>query len=197
MKLKRSFYICMLTASILLGMIFVSPSAKAQLVNSQDLDYYYAPYLFTINKLGIPYSKDIASYIQFVYNNCNGYLINDKIEGFPELVIAIMKVESNFNPNIKSSAGCIGLMQVSPYWHADRCRKLNWNPSTDLWNPHCNIQVAMDFINDLYFNYANESIELTVMMYNMDFISARKLYNNGVLSDYALTVFSIQEQLRR
>lgn len=144
-----------------------------------------------LSKLGIPSSTEKEQYVSYVYDICGKYDIAD---GLPELILSIMKAESNFNPNVRSYAGCVGLMQISPYWHADRAYKLGL---TNFWDPYSNIYIAVDFINDLYFNYANESIELTVMMYNMDFASARKLYSSGTLTRYASTVLSTQEQLRR
>lgn len=190
MKSKKIFYICALTASILFGIISTSSSAHAELVKVTSPSNASKESVI-LSKLGIPYSKEKEQYVSYVYDICSKYNVTDN---FPELVLAIMKAESNFNPNVRSYAGCIGLMQISPYWHADRAYKLGL---TNFWDPYSNIYIAVDFINDLYFNYANESIELTVMMYNMDFTSARKLYSSGVLTGYALTVFSTQEQLRR
>ncbi|WP_110656446.1 lytic transglycosylase domain-containing protein [Salinicola halimionae] len=37
----------------------------------------------------------------------------------PELVLALIDVESRFEPNAVSSAGALGLMQVMPFWKAE------------------------------------------------------------------------------
>jgi soluble lytic murein transglycosylase-like protein len=37
----------------------------------------------------------------------------------PELVLALIDVESRFQPNAVSSAGALGLMQVMPFWKAE------------------------------------------------------------------------------
>lgn len=109
------------------------------------------------------------------------------------LVQSIIQVESNFDPNLTSSAGCIGLMQLSPYWQASRAAKFG---VTDLWNPYNNILVGIDFLCDLYFNYANQDMVLALMMYNMDFSSARAIRRNGGMSDYAREVFRIFNELK-
>lgn len=109
------------------------------------------------------------------------------------LVQSIIQVESNFDPNCISSAGCVSLMQLSPYWQASRAAKLG---VTDLWNPYNNILVGTDFLRDLYFNYANQDMVLALMMYNMDFSSARAIRQNGGMSDYARKVLRIFNELK-
>lgn len=109
------------------------------------------------------------------------------------LIQAIVQVESNFDPNCISSAGCIGLTQISPYWQAPRAKKLG---IVDLWNPYNNILVGTDFLRDLYFNYANQDMVLAIMMYNMDFSSARAIRRNGGMSDYAREVLRLFNELK-
>lgn len=108
------------------------------------------------------------------------------------LVKAIMVVESNCQPDVVSSAGCIGPMQLSPYWQADRAKRLG---VTDLWDPYGNILVGVDFLRDLYFNYANQDMPLALMMYNMDFSSARKVRSSGQLTSYAVKVFQVFKEM--
>lgn len=115
------------------------------------------------------------------------------VEDLDLLIYAMIQVESNFQPNLTSSAGCIGLMQVSPYHHGDRAIKLG---VTDLWNPYSNILVGVDFLEDLYYNYANRDIVLAVMMYNMNFTRAKTMYYNGQSSQYAVDVFRIFDELK-
>lgn len=109
------------------------------------------------------------------------------------LIQAMMQVESNFQPDVKSYANCIGLMQVSPRWHTDRAHSLGVD---DLWDPYGNTLVGIDILDDLYHNYAHEDIVLAVMMYNMDFSKAKTMYANGQRSQYAIDVFRIFEELK-
>lgn len=117
----------------------------------------------------------------------------DFVEDLDCLIYAMMKCESNFNPSCQSSAGCIGLMQVSQYWHKDRAAKLGVE---DLWDPFGNILTATDFLEDLYYNYAHRDIVLSVMMYNMDFEKAKYMYYTGKWSQYAVDVFRIFDELK-
>lgn len=132
----------------------------------------------------------IATYAGYVNDICTDYKFVDDL---PLLIMAMMEVESDFNPSLTSSAGCIGLMQVSPYWQKGRAESLG---VYDLWDPYGNILVAVDLLQDLYYNYANEDIVLAVMMYNMDFSKARSMYLNGQWSPYATKVFSIFDSMK-
>lgn len=132
--------------------------------------------------------KDL--YISYINEICNEY---DFYPDLPYLVQSIMEVESNYIPDLRSSANCIGLMQVSEYWQSDRAASLG---VTDMWDPYSNILIGVDLLEDLYFNYANQDIVLAIMMYNMDFSSARAIRRAGGQTDYARTVLSIFEELK-
>lgn len=72
----------------------------------------------------------------------------------PYIAMSILETESNYQPNLKSSAGAIGLMQVLPRYHASRVEKYGLN---DLWDPYTNIICGMDILNDLYHTHGSWS----------------------------------------
>ena len=70
-----------------------------------------------------------------------------------ELVLAIIKKESNFNPKAKSKAGAMGLMQLLP----DTAKWLGLKDTSKLYNPDVNIKYGIKYLRWL-FNYFKNSI---------------------------------------
>lgn len=64
----------------------------------------------------------------------------------PELIQAIVETESNYEPNVQSSYGAIGLMQVVPRWHGARMERLG---VTDLTDPYGNMLVGTDYLSEI------------------------------------------------
>lgn len=65
----------------------------------------------------------------------------------PYIALAVLEIESDYQPNVQSNCGAVGLMQWIPKWHSWRMEKFHLN---DMWDPYTNIIVGMDFLNDLY-----------------------------------------------
>ena len=74
------------------------------------------------------------------------------------LIRAIIKVESNFNPNCVSKAGAKGLMQLMP----ENCRDLN---VSDPFNIEQNIDGGTRHIKE-YLDKYNGDVEMALMAYN-------------------------------
>lgn len=68
------------------------------------------------------------------------------------VVKALIYTESRYQPNVASSVGAVGLMQVLPFYHAWRMEKYG---RTDIWDPYTNILVGMDLLNELYQKYGS------------------------------------------
>lgn len=65
----------------------------------------------------------------------------------PYIALAVLEIESRYQPNLTSSAGAVGLMQWIPRYHAWRMNKFHLN---DMWDPYTNIIVGVDLLNDLF-----------------------------------------------
>lgn len=82
-----------------------------------------------------------------------------------ELVFAIIKVESNFDPNTVSSAGAIGLMQMLPSTYEWLTTKLNEDYDEKmLYDPETNIKYGTYYLQYLYSRFG--SWEKAVIAYN-------------------------------
>jgi hypothetical protein len=67
--------------------------------------------------------------------------------GIPQaLVRAVIKVESDYDPRVVSSAGCIGLMQLMP-------ETARWMGVTDIWDPRQNIMGGSRYLQVLARRY--------------------------------------------
>lgn len=64
----------------------------------------------------------------------------------PNLLIAVMAIESNFHPYIQSEAGAQGLMQVMPVIHAKRYEKFGGKSS--FMDPIVSLRVGAEILRD-------------------------------------------------
>lgn len=86
----------------------------------------------------------------------------------PNMVKAIMKTESSFNPNAVSSANCQGLMQVNP--------KFN---SGNLFDVRTNINAGCRIFRECLDAYNGDKTK-ALMAYNQGITGAKRSLNKGV-----------------
>ncbi len=111
------------------------------------------------------------------------------------LILAIMKVESNFRHDAVSSKGARGLLQVKPF-HAKYIAHnlgINWNGAKTLDEPDKNIKIGIHFFSKLLDDYDN--LYMALHAYNMgptrlkeiltEKGKPRKTFSNLVLLEYS------------
>ena len=79
----------------------------------------------------------------------------------PDLALAVMKTESNFNPKAVSPKGAIGLMQLMP----DTAAELGVEDSDDLFEPGVNIGAGLKHLSNLLGRYGGNE-EKALAAYN-------------------------------
>jgi len=90
----------------------------------------------------------------------------------PELVLAVIEVESNFNQFAISRAGAIGLMQVMPFW-----LKEIGHPEDNLFDARTNLRLGTTILK-YYLDKENGNLTRALARYNGNAGSYR--YTNKV-----------------
>lgn len=108
----------------------------------------------------------------------------------PYLMLALMKKESAFIPTV-SNGKCIGLCQINEHCHKNRMEKLDCD---NLYDPYQNMLVAADYLAEL-LNSKRDTTE-ALMYYNMTAETAKKRYEAGEYSSYAIDIQKEAIQLR-
>ncbi|HVN23809.1 MAG TPA: lytic transglycosylase domain-containing protein [Syntrophorhabdales bacterium] len=119
------------------------------------------------------------------------------------LVLAVMKVESNFKENAVSSKGARGLLQIKPSLGRDIAETLgvNWSSDRILHEPEKNIKFGVYQLSQLIENF--ETLSWALYAYNSGQTKARELatkrqkpslrFAKAVLSEYEKTVSVLPE----
>ncbi len=106
--------------------------------------------------------------------NRYGYTIKKYADSYNmdwRLVMAIIKVESQFNHTAESNRGAKGFMQIMPATRQEVAEKLGIDEN-NLENPHGNIRGGIFYLSELYRSFGNKSIteddrvKLTLAAYN-------------------------------
>ncbi len=91
----------------------------------------------------------------------------------PELVLAVIEVESNFDHYAISYAGALGLMQVMPFWLDEIGR-----PNDNLFDIDTNLRMGCTILRH-YLDKENGDLQRALARYNGSL--GRKTYSNKVL----------------
>lgn len=122
-----------------------------------------------------------------IYESCIYYGLQYDIE--PELLQAIVERESNYDVYAYND-GCIGLMQISEYWHRDRMARLGVN---SLYDIDGNIHVGADILSELIATYNDIPTALMAYHGEKNFLQASE---QGYVSRYALYILERAEQIK-
>ena len=99
----------------------------------------------------------------------------------PLLILAVVAVESRYNPIAESNMGAKGLMQVIPKFHADKLAEHGGESA--LLDPHVNIQIGAQILRE-YLRRFGET-ETALQMYAGAFDEPNSQYAGKVLAERA------------
>lgn len=112
----------------------------------------------------------IANHPKMLYPMPYSETVDDSATRFgvePELIYAIMRQESTFNPRARSPMDAFGLMQILPQVAA-RTAKANaipYHSADQLYDPQVNIPTAAAYLRKLWDRYDGDVV-LTIASYN-------------------------------
>lgn len=111
----------------------------------------------------------------------------------PLLVLAVMKVESTFRPEVVSSRGAIGLLQIKPVAAKEVANVFGTKAlsKSDLFNPYHNVQVGVGYLSHLKKMFRRDRTRM-LSAFNMGPTLVRK---NGIHSSkYSSKVLRAYQQ---
>lgn len=97
----------------------------------------------------------------------------------PLLIIAIIAIESRFNPIAESVAGAKGLMQIIPKYHTDKLQEFGGEDA--VYDPAANIQVGARILKEYLRITGN--LGSALQMYNGALADTEDHYSNKVLNE--------------
>lgn len=116
-----------------------------------------------------------------------------------EVLPALIRVESNFNPTIRSQAGCKGLMQIMESTGAAEAKKLHirFKENESLWNEFINLPIGTSYLSR-YIKARGVEGGIQTYLGGPDYLKSLK--KNGessiYLREYKTKVSKEYEQLR-
>lgn len=97
------------------------------------------------------------------------------------LVYAIIKAESNFKEDAKSTSNAVGLMQIMEATAIETANKMDLNVAKeDLFEPELNIKIGLKYFTNLLKKY-NDNYNLAIIAYNAGIGNVDKWIREGTI----------------
>ena len=102
----------------------------------------------------------------------------------PLLTLSIIKAESNFEKNIKSSSGARGLMQLMEATAKEEANEINEDIliAESLYNPEINIKIGTKYFAKLLKRYKNNTL-IALAAYNAGIGNVESWIEDGIIKE--------------
>ena len=117
----------------------------------------------------------IANFVEIAYRAGEQHAVD------PMLILAVMAIESRYNPVAESTMGAKGLMQVIPKFHLEKL--VDHGGESALLEPEVNITVGAQILREYTRRF--EDIEAALQMYGGAFDEPTARYSGKVLAEKA------------
>jgi soluble lytic murein transglycosylase-like protein len=108
----------------------------------------------------------------------------------PDLVLAMMDVESNFNPNAISPVGAVGLMQIMPVWKKD------FGIDKDLHDVDTSINYGLTILSTYEKVYGNIDMALTAYNRGPSVVNADMRHGKSPWNGYSQSVLKSYSRIK-
>jgi soluble lytic murein transglycosylase-like protein len=116
-----------------------------------------------------------ASFVSIAYRAGSTHSVD------PVLILAVMAIESRYNPVAESDMGAKGLMQIIPKFHLEKLLDHGGEPA--LLDPEVNIHVGAQIIREYYRRFGE--MQTALQMYAGAFDEPTSQYAHKVLGEKA------------
>lgn len=177
---------------VIVSFSYEKPSFAKSLRHSHDLEVLTRLVQDASNR-NLVKARTLAKLIQ---TECQKYQLD------PVLVMAVIKIESDFQYRAVSSAGALGLMQVMPMTGREVASQMKLKKHVDrhLFNPVTNIRLGVKYLAHLKQRFGHNQM-LYLSAYNWGPTRIRNLSQTKALSwdhlGYAKKVLSVYDHLKR
>jgi soluble lytic murein transglycosylase-like protein len=111
----------------------------------------------------------------------------------PLLIIAVIAIESRFNPIAESVKGAKGLMQIIPKYHSDKLEAFGGERA--VFDPATNIRVGAQILRE--YIRATGNLGIALQMYAGALADSEDQYTNKVLNEKQRLQHVVTQSLRR
>lgn len=120
-------------------------------------------------------SDAVASFVAAAYRAGAQHSVD------PLLILAVMAIESRYNPVAESNMGARGLMQIIPKFHLEKL--MDHGGEHAVLDPEVNITVGAQILREYYRRFGD--LETSLQMYAGAFDEPTSQYANKVLAEKA------------